>query len=73
MDSLNNHIREYKIQLSKGHIQKAYKGIMIFMSGLKTYLEKEYSNYVTSALYFDYMDMTYFAFTPAFLKEKKAR
>ena len=26
MDSLNYHIREYKIQLGKGLIQKAYKG-----------------------------------------------
>ena len=46
---------------------------MIFMSGLKTYLEKEYSSYVTSALYFGYMDMTYFAFTPTFLKKKKLK
>lgn len=73
MDSLNNHIQEYKIQLSKGNIQKAYKGIMIFMSGLKTYLGKRYPDYVTSALYFGYMDMTYFSFTPAFLKEKKLK
>ncbi len=73
MDSLNNHIQEYKIQLSKGHIQKAYKGIMTFMSGLKIYLEKGYPDYVTSALYFGYMDMTYFAFTPAFLKKKKLK
>ena len=73
MDSLNNHIREYKIQLHKGQIQKAYKGIMTFMSGLSTYLESRYPNYVISALYFGYMDMTYFAFTPSDLKNKKLK
>ncbi len=56
MDSLNNHIQEYKKQLSKGQIQKAYKGIMTFMSGLSTYLETSYSDYTASALYFGYME-----------------
>ena len=62
MDSLNNHVREYTIQLRKGQIQKAYKGLMIFMSGLRTYLESMYPEYTASSLYFGYMDMTYFAF-----------
>ena len=73
MDSLNNHVREYTIQLNKGQIQKAYKGIMTFMSGLRTYLKSMYSEYTTSALYFGYMDMTYFAFTPSDLKNKKLK
>ncbi|KUG04867.1 hypothetical protein ASZ90_017747 [hydrocarbon metagenome] len=73
MDSLNNHIREYKIQLSKGQIQKAYKGIMTFMSGLSTYMKGSYPGYTVSALYFGYMDMTYFAFTPTDLKIKKLK
>ena len=73
MNSLNNHIREYTIQLSKGQIQKAYKGIMTFMSGLSKYLESRYPDYTASALYFGYMDMTYFAFTPSDLKKKKLK
>ena len=73
MDSLNNHIREYNIQLSKGQIQKAYKGIMTFMSGFSTYLGCRYPDYSASALYFGYMDMTYFAFTPSNLKGKKLK
>lgn len=28
MDSLNDYVREYSIQLNRGHIQKAYRGIM---------------------------------------------
>ncbi len=73
MDSLNNNIREYTTQLSKGQIQKAYRGIMTFMSDLKAYLEHNNSDYTSSALYFGYMDMTYFAFTPLSLKNKKLK
>lgn len=73
MDSLNDHVREYTIQLRKGQIQKAYKGLMIFMSGLRTYLESMYPEYTASSLYFGYMDMTYFAFTPTDLKNKKLK
>src|SRR6056297_1596371 len=73
MESLNEYIKEYKTQLSKGNIQKAYRGIMIFMSGLKTDLEKNYLDYIVSSLYFGYMDMNYFAFTPSGLKDKKLK
>ena len=73
MDSLNNYVREYTTQLSKGQIQKAYKGIMLFMSGLSTYLAGRYPDYSEGNLYFGYMDMTYFAFTPSVLKDKKLK
>ena len=64
MDSLDKQIQEYRTQLRKGHIQKAYKGIMTFMSDLKTHLEKSSPDYVVSSLYFGYLDMTYFALHP---------
>lgn len=73
MDSLNDHIREYTLQLSKGHIQKAYRGIIYFMSDLKAYLESRYADYAASALYCGYMDMTYFAFTPGALRDRKLK
>ena len=73
MDTLGNNIQEYNKQLIKGQIQKAYKGIMAFMSGLSKYLEGRYPDYTASALYFGYMDMTYFAFTPPDLKNKKLK
>lgn len=73
MNSLAKHIQEYRLQLSKGQIQKAYKGIMTLMSSLKSDLEKNYPDHITSALYFGYMDMTYFAFTPPQLKSKKLK
>ena len=73
MDMLNSDIKEYMIQLGKGQIQKAYKGIMVFMTGLRTYLEDRHPESVTSALYFGYMDMTYFAFTPSGLRDRKLK
>lgn len=73
MESINECIKEYATQLSKGQIQKAYKGIMTFMAELRAYLESGYPDYTAGSLYFGYMDMTYFAFTPANLKNKKLK
>ena len=73
MESINECIKEYAAQLSKGRIQKAYKGIMTFTSELRSYLESKYPDYTAGNLYFGYMDMTYFAFTPADLKNKKLK
>lgn len=73
MSSLNIDVKEYTNQLNKGQIQRAYKGIMTFMSELKAYLERAYSDYTASSLYFGYMDMTYFAFTPYNIKSKSLK
>ena len=73
MESLNGHISEYTKQLKIGSIQKAYRGIMGFMSALKSDMESKYPGYTSSALYFGYMDMTYFAFTPLELKKKSLK
>jgi hypothetical protein len=70
---LNDYVREYTAQLGKRQIQKAYRGIMAFMSDLKAYLESVHPDYASSALYFGYMDMTYFAFTPPTLKDMKLK
>jgi len=73
MNSLNKDIAEYTEQLSKGQIQRAYKGILTFMTELKATLEHEHTDYAAGALYFGYMDMTYFAITPPVLKNKKLK
>lgn len=73
MGSINDDIKEYNIQLNKGHIQRAYKSIMTFMSDLRAYLENRHPDYSASALYFGYMDMTYFAFTPPELRDMKLK
>jgi len=73
MESLNDFIQEYRIQLKKKYIQKAYLGIMTFMSGLSSFLAGRHTDFLVSGLYFGYMDMTYFAFTPADLKNLKLK
>ncbi|MBF7097532.1 DUF7000 family protein [Alkalibacter mobilis] len=73
METLNEYVKEYKLQLKKGKIQKAYKGIMSFIFDLKTYLDRKYPDYHAGALYSGYMDMTYFAFTPLYLKRQKLK
>ena len=73
MESLDKLLQEYRHQLSKGQIQKAYKGIMTFMSSLKSDLEKSHPDHMIGGLYVGYMDMTYFAFTPPELKDNKVK
>ena len=73
MESINESIKEYATQLRKGQIQKAYKGILTFMSEIRSYLESKYPDYTAGNLYVGYMDMTYFAFTPVGLKNKKLK
>lgn len=73
MATLNDNIQTYTHHLRLGEIQKAYRGIMTFMSDLKTFFETRYPDMLSSALYFGYMDMTYFALTPRNLKEQKLK
>ena len=74
MDDFYEYIDEYKQQLKKGHIQKAYRGLMEYILGLKTYLNKKYPDYfVSGSIYYGYMDMTYFSFTPESLKHRKLK
>ena len=73
MQTLSESVREYTAQLQLGQIQKAYKGIMTFMSGLKTYLEGQHPDFSATGLYFGYLDMTYFAFTPPDLKQRSLK
>ena len=73
MSSLGDCVKEYAIQLSKGQIQTAYRGIMTFMSDLKSSLEHKYSDFTASAVYLGYLDMTYFAFTPSSLRDRRLK
>jgi hypothetical protein len=74
MDDFYEYIEEYKQQLKKGHIQKAYRGLIEYILSLKTYLSKKYPDYFLSgSIYYGYMDMTYFAFIPESLKRRKLK
>jgi hypothetical protein len=69
MDSLKESMSEYRRQLKKGTIQMAYRGLMDYIMGLRSYFEKKYPDYsVSGSIYFGYMDMTYFSFFPKSLK-----
>ena len=73
MKDLNDYIITYQKQLQEGKVQIAYKSIMSFMGNLKSYLSDMHSDYLVGALYFGYMDMTYFAVTTTELKEKQLK
>ena len=73
MPTMNEFVQEYTQQLAKGSIQKAYRGIMAFMSDLRSDLERIHPDFSVTSLYFGYMDMTYFAFTPSDLKAMKLK
>jgi len=71
MKSLQENMVEFKKQLEKGAIQKAYQGLMEYMMSLKNYFSNKYPDYSAhGSLYNGYMDMTYFSIFPKSLKDK---
>ena len=74
MGSLSEYIKEYRKQLEKGYIQRAYKGLMEYIMDLKTYLKSQHPDYVISgSIYYGYMDMTYFSFFPESFKQRNLK
>jgi hypothetical protein len=73
MSSLYEYMDEYKNQLQKGAIQKAYKGLMDYYMGLRSHLSNTYPDYFVSGIYYGYMDMTYFSFFPDSLKHRNLK
>lgn len=74
MESFDQYINEYKKQIEKGDVPKAYKGLMEYIMGLRTYFKNTYPDYfVSGSIYYGYMDMTYFSFTPESLKERNLK
>jgi hypothetical protein len=74
MGSFHENINEYRKQLEKGAIQRAYKGLMEFIMDLRTYFKNKYPEYfVSGSIYYGYMDMTYFSFFPKSLKDRNLK
>ena len=74
MESWQEYLSEYRKQLEKGYIQKAYRGLMEYILDLKTYLKNKYPNYfISGSLYYGYMDMTYFSFIPESFKQRNLK
>jgi hypothetical protein len=74
MESFKKAIVEYRRQLEKGAIKKAYRGLMEYIMGLRNHLMKAYPDYaVPGSIYYGYMDMTYFSIIPKVLKDRKLK
>ena len=74
MEPFHESMIEFKSQLEKGSIQKAYQGLMEYFMELRTHFQKKYpDHFVSGSLYYGFMDMTYFAFIPPSLKEQKLK
>ena len=74
MESFHENIIEYRKQLEKGAIKKAYRGLMEFIMDLRTYFKTKYPDYsVSGSIYQGYMDMTFFTFFPKSLKDRNLK
>lgn len=70
MKSLQENMVEFKKQLEKGSIQRAFLGLMEYMMSLKNHISNKYPDFSTpGSLYNGYMDMTYFSIIPKSLKD----
>jgi hypothetical protein len=74
MDSLQACVREYKKQMERGVVPKAYRGILDYVLQLKTHFKNRHPEYaVPGGWYQGSMDMTYFPLFPKALKKRKLK
>lgn len=74
MEDFSAAINEYRLQLEKGAIQKAYRGLMAYMLELRKHFNNQFPGVqVPGNLYFGYMDMTYFSVVPESLARRKLK
>ena len=74
MTSLQEDMIEYRKQLKKGAIQKAYQGLMQYMLSLKNHFSTQHPDFsVSGSMYSGYMDMTYFSVVPKSLKDQELK
>lgn len=70
MHSIPQDMAEFRQQLRGGSVQRAYRSLLTYISGLRTRFQSEHPDCAVSGLYQGYMDMTYFAFVPPPLKQR---
>ncbi len=74
MESFHEYMNEYRKQIEKGAIKEAYRGLMKYIMDLRTHLKNKYPyHFVSSSIYYGYMDMTYFSFIPQSFKRRKLK
>ena len=67
MESLPEYVKEYRKQLEKGYIQKAYQGLMEYIMDLRTHFKNKYPDYfVSGSIYYGY---DIFCLFPRIIKE----
>lgn len=70
MPSIQEDMNEFRGQLRRGAIQRAYKALLDYMLDLRTRFKNRHPGYAISGLYQGYLDMTYFAILPPSLKAR---
>ena len=70
MNTLDKDIRDLQEHLSDGSVQRAYRGIVTYMSRLRKVFADHRGERSISGLYQGYFDMTYFALFSDALKER---
>lgn len=71
MKTLNQLITDYTKHLHQGDLRVAYKGILDYLSQLRSDFASKYPDYeIGSNIYQGYMDMSYFSLNTEKLKEK---
>ena len=73
MVTLDKDILELRDRLADGSIQRAYKGIVSYMSRLRKVFAEQRGERAISGLYQGYFDMTYFALFSDALKERELK
>ena len=73
MESMQEYVNEYRKQLDKGLIQKAYRGLLEYIMDLRTHFNRKYPDWTPGNIYQGYMDMTYFPIFPAELSGRKLK
>jgi hypothetical protein len=68
--TIQEDLGELHYQLRKGSIQRAYQALISYMMRLRTHFVNKYGDAAVSGFYQGYMDMTYFALFPEFLKKR---
>jgi hypothetical protein len=49
MESFHENMKEYRKQLEKGAIKKAYRGLMGYFNALRLFLKNKYPNHFVSS------------------------
>ena len=73
MELMSEYINEYRKQLNKGVIQRAYRGLMKYITDLRTHFSKIFPDFAPGNIYHGYMDITYFPIFPKSLKNRKLK